>query len=75
MSSPGLSFRYCIVLLLLYYIILSYTEYRVPGRKETENEEVIRCICGVLREEGDMLMCDKCEVCTEPITTCVLACW
>ena len=47
----------------------------MPSRKETENEEVIRCICGVLREEGDMLMCDKCEVCTQPITTCVLACW
>lgn len=27
-----------------------------------KDEEVIRCICGVLREEGDMLMCDKCEV-------------
>lgn len=34
----------------------------MPSAKDTEGEEVIRCICGVLREEGDMLMCDKCEV-------------
>ena len=34
----------------------------MPSKQDTEDEEVIRCICGVLREEGDMLMCDKCEV-------------
>ena len=27
-----------------------------------DGEEVIRCICGILREEGVMIKCDKCEV-------------
>ena len=40
----------------------SFSEYRVPKKEETQDEEVIRCVCGVLREEGDMLMCDQCEV-------------
>ena len=40
----------------------SFLEYRVPKKEETQDEEVIRCVCGVLREEGDMLMCDQCEV-------------
>lgn len=26
------------------------------------NEEIIRCICGILREEGKMIQCDACEV-------------
>lgn len=26
------------------------------------NEDVIRCICGILREEGNMIQCDKCQV-------------
>lgn len=30
--------------------------------KEKNTEEVIRCICGILREEGQMIQCDKCEV-------------
>jgi hypothetical protein len=28
-----------------------------------EDEEIIRCICGILRDEGEMIQCDKCEVC------------
>lgn len=43
-------------------VVIFDTEYRSAGKKDTENEEIIRCICRVLREEGDMLMCDKCEV-------------
>ena len=27
-----------------------------------DGEEVIRCICGIVREEGEMIQCDKCEV-------------
>ena len=30
--------------------------------KRDEKEEVIRCICGIDREEGKMVMCDSCEV-------------
>nr|SZF06489.1 Bromo Adjacent Homology (BAH) domain contaning protein [Psoroptes ovis] len=25
-------------------------------------EDIIRCICGILREEGQMIQCDKCEI-------------
>ena len=27
-----------------------------------EDEEVIRCICSIYKDEGKMIMCDKCEV-------------
>jgi hypothetical protein len=42
--------------------VILQSVYKVPSKSETSGEEVIRCICGVVREEGDMLMCDKCEV-------------
>jgi len=42
--------------------MLSVVEYKTVAKSECKDEEVIRCICGVLREEGEMLMCDKCEV-------------
>lgn len=28
----------------------------------SKKDEIIRCICGILREEGQMIQCDKCEV-------------
>lgn len=29
---------------------------------EEEEEEVIRCVCGIFRDEGLMIQCEKCFV-------------
>jgi len=29
---------------------------------EDEEEEVIRCVCGIFRDEGLMIQCEKCFV-------------
>lgn len=34
----------------------------VPVKKTDHEEDTIRCICGILREEGDMIQCDSCKV-------------
>ena len=31
-------------------------------KHEKQEEEVIRCICGILKEDGQMIQCDECEV-------------
>lgn len=35
----------------------------LPTLGSKPNEEVIRCICGHFREEGEMIQCERCEVC------------
>jgi len=35
--------------------------YIVEGAEEDE-EEVIRCVCGIYRDEGLMIQCEKCFV-------------
>lgn len=34
----------------------------VPVKTLAQKEEMIRCICGIMREEGKMIQCDQCEV-------------
>lgn len=34
----------------------------VPVRSLAQKEDTIRCICGIMREEGKMIQCDRCEV-------------
>jgi len=36
---------------------------------EEEEEEVIRCICGIYKDEGLMIQCEKCYVSTGTHTT------
>lgn len=36
--------------------------YLTDPAEEEEEEEVIRCICGVFRDEGLMIQCEKCLV-------------
>lgn len=45
-------------LLILFYGLFYLTD---PAEEE-EEEEVIRCICGVFRDEGLMIQCEKCLV-------------
>ena len=33
-----------------------------PEKAEVEEEEVIRCVCNIFRDEGLMIMCEKCQV-------------
>ena len=33
-----------------------------PGSPEEEEEEIIRCVCNIYRDEGKMIQCDKCQV-------------
>lgn len=32
--------------------------------KTDEDDEVIRCICNIYKDEGLMIQCEKCLVCT-----------
>ena len=34
----------------------------VKMMKEEEEEEIIRCLCGLLNDEGLMIQCEKCMV-------------
>ncbi len=34
-------------------------------REDDEDEEIIRCVCNIYRDEGLMIQCEKCQV---PIT-------
>ena len=33
-----------------------------PGGDAEEEEEIIRCVCNIFRDEGLMIQCEKCEV-------------
>ena len=33
-----------------------------PGVEADEEEEIIRCVCNIFRDEGLMIQCEKCEV-------------
>ena len=42
-----------------------YKEWQLPKFRETEptdNDEVIRCICTLTKDDGTMIQCDKCRV-------------
>ncbi|VEN41544.1 unnamed protein product [Callosobruchus maculatus] len=34
----------------------------VPNRRKSEEEDIIRCICGIPRDEGLMIQCERCLV-------------
>ena len=38
------------------------SETRSQVGEEEEEEEIIRCVCNIFRDEGLMIQCDKCEV-------------
>ena len=48
------------------HVLLSilFTDVRSQDGEEDdeEEEEVIRCICNIFRDEGLMIMCEKCQV-------------
>ena len=33
-----------------------------PGGEADEEDEIIRCVCNIFRDEGLMIQCEKCEV-------------
>lgn len=33
-----------------------------PAGDADEEEEIIRCVCNIFRDEGLMIQCEKCEV-------------
>ncbi len=35
---------------------------RFAHEEPAQDEEVIRCVCGIYKDEGKMIMCDRCEV-------------
>ena len=50
-----------------YYIFFdSYYFFVVESRKdeteEDEEEEIIRCVCNIYKDEGIMILCEKCLV-------------
>ena len=50
----------CSLTLTLLYSCLSFAELR--PQTPDENEEIIRCICGIFKDEGLMIQCEKCHV-------------
>ena len=46
----------------MYQFLFVAKELRFQHEEPGKDEEVIRCVCNIYKDEGKMIMCDKCEV-------------